>query len=43
MKAYMKAGAILLLVACSVFATWKVDAWRYAKQLAEQSSLHRPI
>lgn len=41
MKAYMKAGAILLLVACSVFATWKVDAWRYAKQLAEQSSLHQ--
>lgn len=37
MTAYMKAGAILLLVACSVFSTWKVDAWRYGKQLAEQS------
>ena len=37
----MKAGAILLLVACSVFATWKVDAWRYGKQLAEQSGAHQ--
>lgn len=37
MTAYMKAGAILLLVACSAFSTWKVDAWRYGKQLAEQS------
>ena len=41
MTAYMKAGAILLLVACSVFATWKVDAWRYGKQLAEQSGAHQ--
>ena len=24
-----------MLVGCSVFATWKVDAWRYGKQLAE--------
>ena len=24
-----------VLVGCSVFATWKVDAWRYGKQLAE--------
>ena len=41
MTTYMKAGAILLLVTCSVFATWKVDAWRYGKQLAEQSGLHQ--
>ena len=41
MTTYMKAAAILLLVACSVFSTWKVDAWRYGKQLAEQSSLHQ--
>lgn len=41
MTAYMKAGAILLLVAIACFSTWKVDAWRYAKQLAEQSSLHQ--
>lgn len=41
MTAYMKAGVILLLVACSVFATWKVDAWRYGKQLAEQSGAHQ--
>ena len=41
MKAYMKAGPILQLVACSVFGTWKLDAWRYGKQLAEQSNLHQ--
>jgi len=34
---YMKAGAILLLVAIACFSTWKVDAWRYGKQLADQS------
>ena len=33
----MKAGAILLLVAIACFSTWKVDAWRYGKQLADQS------
>jgi hypothetical protein len=38
---YMKAAAILLLVACSVFSTWKVDVWRYGKQLAEQSGAHQ--
>ena len=26
---------LAVLVGCSVFATWKVDAWRYGKQLAE--------
>ena len=41
MTAYMKAAAILLLVACSVFSTWKVDVWRYGKQLAEQAGLHK--
>ena len=41
MTTYMKAGAILLLVACSVFSTWKVDVWRYGKQLAEQSEAHQ--
>lgn len=41
MTAYMKAAAILLLVACSVFSTWKVDVWRYGKQLAEQSEAHQ--
>ena len=41
MTAYMKAGAILLLVACSVFATWKVQDWRYGKQLADQSGAHQ--
>ncbi len=37
MTAYMKSAAILLLVAIACFSTWKVDAWRYGKQLAEQS------
>ena len=37
----MKAAAILLLVACSVFSTWKVDVWRYGKQLAEQSAAYQ--
>ena len=32
---------IMLLVASSVFATWKVDDWRYEKQLAEQARLHQ--
>lgn len=41
MTAYMKAAAILLLVACSVFSTWKVDVWRYGKQLTEQSASHK--
>jgi len=35
---YMKAGAILLLVAIACFSTWKVGAWRYGKQLADQSA-----
>ncbi|NNA17694.1 lysis protein [Pseudomonas lundensis] len=26
---------------CSVFATWKVDAWRYGKQLADLSAAHK--
>ena len=41
MTAYMKAGAILLLVAIACFSTWKVDAWRYGKQLAEQSAAYQ--
>ena len=32
-------GLALLAIAC--FATWKVDAWRYGKQLAEQSAAHQ--
>ena len=32
-------GLVLLAIAC--FATWKVDAWRYGKQLAEQSAAHQ--
>nr|WP_262375093.1 lysis protein [Pseudomonas lundensis] len=29
------------MVGCSVFATWKVDAWRYGKQLADLSAAHK--
>ena len=32
---------LAVLVGCSVFATWKVDAWRYGKQLAELSAAHQ--
>ena len=32
-------GLALLAIAC--FATWKMDAWRYGKQLAEQSAAHQ--
>ena len=31
--------AVLLAVAC--FSTWKVDAWRYGKQLADLSAEHQ--
>ncbi len=31
---------MVVLVGCSVFSTWKVDAWRYGQQLAEQARLH---
>lgn len=41
MTTYMKAGAILLLVTIACFSTWKVDAWRYGKQLAEQSAAYQ--
>ena len=30
---------VLLVIAC--FATWKVDAWRYGKQLADLSAEHQ--
>ena len=30
--------AVLLAIAC--FATWKVDTWRYGKQVAELSATH---
>ena len=31
--------AVLLAIAC--FATWKVDTWRYGKQLADLSAAHQ--
>ena len=32
---------LAVLVGCSVFSTWKVDAWRYGKQLADLSAAHK--
>ena len=32
---------LAVLVGCSVFFTWKVDAWRYGKQLADLSAAHQ--
>ena len=32
---------LAVLVGCSIFATWKVDAWRYGKQLANLSASHQ--
>ena len=29
------------LVGCSVFSTWKVDAWRYGKELASLNAAHQ--
>lgn len=33
--------APVVLVAITCFATWKVDAWRYGKQLADLSAAHQ--
>ncbi|MCF3193436.1 lysis protein [Pseudomonas bubulae] len=32
---------LAVLVGCSVFSTWKADAWRYGKQLAELSASYQ--
>ena len=32
---------LAVLVGCSVFSTWKVDAWRYGKQQADLSAAHQ--
>ena len=32
---------LAVLVGCSVFSTWKVDAWRYGKQLTDLSASHQ--
>nr|WP_257622887.1 lysis protein [Pseudomonas sp. NKUCC02_KPG] len=32
---------LVVLVGCSVFSTWKVDTWRYGKQLANLSAAHQ--
>ena len=41
MTTYMKAEAILLLVAIACLSTWKVDAWRYGKPLADQYATYQ--
>ena len=33
--------AVLVAMAIACFSTWKVDAWRYGKQLAELSASHQ--
>ena len=33
--------ALVVLVAIACFSTWKVDAWRYGKQLADLSAAHQ--
>lgn len=32
---------LAILVGCSVFSTWKVEAWRYGKELANLSAVHQ--
>ena len=32
---------LAVLVGCSVFSTWKVDAWRYGKQLADLNASYQ--
>lgn len=32
---------LMLLVAIACFSTWKIDAWRYGKQLADLSEAHQ--
>ena len=32
---------LVVLVGCSIFSTWKVDAWRYGKQLTDLSASHQ--
>ncbi|CAN7257123.1 lysis system i-spanin subunit Rz [Pseudomonas brassicacearum] len=39
LKAWM--AGVLMLLALAVGATWKVQDWRYGKQLAEQAGLHQ--
>lgn len=34
---------LAVLVGCSVFSTWKVDAWRYGKQLTDLSASHQAV
>lgn len=36
-----RAAGILLMVAIACFSTWKVDAWRCGKQLADQSATYQ--
>ena len=33
--------ALVVLLATACFSTWKVDAWRYGKQLADLSASHQ--
>lgn len=40
-RGWLALACAALLVAIACFSTWKVQGWRYEKQLAEQSILHQ--
>ncbi|MFW9099534.1 lysis system i-spanin subunit Rz [Pseudomonas sp. P4795] len=41
MTPVQKLAVVLLAMAIACFSTWKVDAWRYGKQLSDQALAHQ--
>jgi prophage endopeptidase len=41
MTVAQKLAVVLLAMAIACFSTWKVDAWRYGKQLSDQALAHQ--
>ena len=41
MTPMQKLAVVLLVMAIACFSTWKVDAWRYGKELASLSAAHQ--
>ena len=41
MTPVQKLAVVLLVMAIACFSTWKVDAWRYGKELASLSAAHQ--
>jgi prophage endopeptidase len=41
MTPMQKLAVVLLAIAIACFSTWKVDAWRYGKQLSDQAQAHQ--